>query len=197
MREHQQGLFVAMVLLWGTQALAESATESSEHTEKYSAQARASIKAFAAELKGTLQVAIKSGGPAEGIQACNLKAPGIAESHSLSDWDVGRTSLKLRNPNNAPDDWEHSVLISFEQRLAAGENPKSLEASKVEGNTFYYMKAIPTGALCMACHGEALDPAVASRLSELYPDDQATGYQPGQLRGAFSLSRPLSEKVSM
>lgn len=200
MKDYDHRLTIAMCVVTGAlsvQALAESAPEPTAITAEYSAQARAQIKAFATELKGTLQAAIKTGGPVEGIQVCNLKAPGIAEAHSLSDWDVGRTSLKLRNPDNAPDNWEVSVLTSFEQRLAAGESPQSLEASKIEGDTFFYMKAIPAGAVCMACHGEAVSPEVASRLSELYPNDQATGYQPGQLRGAFSLSRPLDKNVRM
>ena len=39
----------------------------------------------------------------------------------------------------------------------------------------------------MNCHGEpaAFPEQLTARLNELYPDDQATGYQTGQLRGAF------------
>jgi hypothetical protein len=47
------------------------------------------------------------------------------------------------------------------------------------------MKAIPTGGLCLACHGETIDPAVAGKIAELYPEDKATGFREGDLRGAF------------
>jgi excinuclease UvrABC helicase subunit UvrB len=54
------------------------------------------------------------------------------------------------------------------------------------------MKAIPTAEKpCLACHGKTLAPQVAARLKELYPDDRATGYAAGEIRGAITLSRPL------
>lgn len=53
------------------------------------------------------------------------------------------------------------------------------------------MKAIPTGGVCIACHGAELDPAIAQKINELYPDDQATGYKPGDIRGAFTISQTI------
>jgi hypothetical protein len=54
------------------------------------------------------------------------------------------------------------------------------------------MKAIPTAEKpCLACHGKEIAPKVAARLAELYPEDAATGYSAGEIRGAFTLSRPL------
>ncbi len=32
---------------------------------------------------------------------------------------------------------------------------------------------------------------VKAKLAELYPDDRATGYKEGDIRGAFTLSKPL------
>ncbi len=43
----------------------------------------------------------------------------------------------------------------------------------------------------LAAGGSALKPAVAAKVKELYPEDQAVGFAAGQLRGAFTLSRPL------
>jgi hypothetical protein len=53
------------------------------------------------------------------------------------------------------------------------------------------MKAIGTTSPCLNCHGSALKPEVAAKVKELYPEDQAVGFASGQLRGAFTLSRPL------
>jgi hypothetical protein len=53
------------------------------------------------------------------------------------------------------------------------------------------MKAIPTAELCLTCHGEALDPELQATLDELYPADKARGFKEGDIRGAFTLSRPL------
>jgi hypothetical protein len=67
-------------------------------------------------------------------------------------------------------------------------------AERVEANgtkTFRFMKAIPTAELCLACHGKDLAPEVAAEIAESYPDDQATGFALGDIRGAFTLSKPL------
>jgi len=62
---------------------------------------------------------------------------------------IGRTSLKLRQPKNAPDAWELEQLQRFEQRKAAGENPAAIEIGGYVASggkkLFRYMKAIPTG----------------------------------------------------
>ena len=53
------------------------------------------------------------------------------------------------------------------------------------------MKAQVTGGLCLVCHGKTIDPEVAKLLDQYYPSDTARGYGPGEIRGAFSLRRPL------
>jgi len=161
-------------------------------------QSRATAAEFMKTLKGELMAAMQAGGAVNAITVCNKRAPAIAaELGALRGWEVGRTSLKPRNMANAPDEWERSVLERFEQRKQAGEDPAGLEYFEVveqDGQTgFRYMKAIPTGELCLACHGAKLDPAVAAKLDALYPRDQARGYQVGDIRGAFTFTEPLSE----
>jgi len=41
------------------------------------------------------------------------------------------------------------------------------------------------------CHGEKTDPAVGAKLKTLYPQDQATGYKQGDVRGAFTITQPM------
>ena len=92
------------------------------------AESRAVVKAFLKELKGRLVAAIKEGGPIHAIPVCNEQAPLIAKKFSAENgWRVARTSLKLRNPSNAPDDWEKKGLESFEARKASGEDPQRME----------------------------------------------------------------------
>ncbi len=154
------------------------------------------IKAFMGDLKGELQKGMKQGGPVNAIKVCNTVAPQLAEAHSqMSGWQVARTSLKLRNPNNAPDGWETAVLEEFESRKAAGEDPMALVKAEVveeDGRqVFRMMKAIPTAEVCTKCHGADIAEPVAAKLDELYPEDQARGFQVGDLRGAFTLKKPL------
>lgn len=160
------------------------------------AASRAAAKDFMETLKGELQAAMKAGGPTNAIEVCNTKAPAIAQEISKAKgMQVARTSLKTRNPDNAPDAWERKVLEDFEARKAKGEDPTKLEHHEVvtaDGKqTFRYMKAIPTAELCLNCHGEKLDPKVSATLKRLYPKDQATGFKTGDLRGAFTIAQPL------
>jgi hypothetical protein len=169
------------------------------HSGDYSPEiesSRATAKEFMQTLKQELLAGMQDGGPVNAISVCNLSAPAIANTYSIrKGWDVGRTSLKVRNPANAPDTWERSVLESFEQRKRAGEDPAKMEHHEVitrNGvSTFRYMKAIPSARLCLACHGEQVDSTTSERLKKLYPDDQALGYRIGDIRGAFSISQPL------
>ena len=157
---------------------------------------REAIRSFAGALQTRLKSAMADGGPTVAIEVCNIAAPEIAQTASTaSGWSVGRTSLKLRNPGNAPDVWELAVLRDFEDRKAAGEDPATLDHAEMvvdDGQrTFRYMKAIPTQPLCIVCHGTSITPEVTARLDALYPEDQARGFEVGDIRGAFSIAQPV------
>jgi len=110
---------------------------------------------------------------------------------------LSRVSLKNRNPENAPNEWQTSVLEDFEDRKAAGSDVGSIawsETVTVDGEQeFRFMKAIPTAAVCLTCHGTNLAPEVSQALAELYPQDLATGFSEGDIRGAFVATRNLSD----
>jgi hypothetical protein len=160
------------------------------------AGSRTVVEAFGEDLRAQLVAALKTDGPVAAIEVCNISAPEIARDQGrVTGWSVGRTSLKLRNADNAPDAWERGVLESFEERKAAGESAKALEhwavAETDEGRVFRYMKAIPTGEPCLACHGGDVKPAVAAKLDMLYPEDRARGFTVGDIRGAFTIEQPM------
>ncbi|HAV87224.1 Tll0287-like domain-containing protein [Stutzerimonas balearica] len=156
-------------------------------------EAASLIPPFQQQLLATVKQAMASGGPTEAVKSCHLLAPVIASEHSREPWRVGRTALRLRNPDNAPDAWERKVLEQFEQRAAAGEPLEQLNHGEVIGNEYRYMQAIGTGEPCLACHGTAVKPELVSLISRYYPDDQARGFSQGDLRGAFTLRKALSQ----
>ena len=159
-------------------------------------QAKIATAAFAGALKSELVSAMQSGGPIEAIDVCNTRAILIGEEVSIEQgMTLSRVSLKNRNPDNAPNEWQAEVLGSFEARKTAGEAPATLAWHEVadteNGKEFRFMKAIPTGAICLACHGQTLAPPVAEQLAKLYPEDKATGYSEGDLRGAFVVTKTI------
>ena len=159
-------------------------------------QARSVIRTFAGTLKGELQAGIKAGGPVTALEVCNTNAPQIAMKVATeTGMQVSRVSLKNRNPDNAPNVWQKAILEDFEIRNAAGADPTTLEFSEVvehDGNKeFRFMKAIPTGGVCLACHGESLASDVQETITTLYPDDKATNFKLGDLRGSFVVTKTL------
>lgn len=151
------------------------------------------------QLGGALKKEMGSQGPSAAIDVCRDKAPQIAGDLSRRNgWRVTRVSQKPRNPMlGTPDAWEMSVLQEFEARAAKGEPYADMTFSEVvtEGGErfFRYMKPIATKPLCLSCHGsrDQIPQAVQARLETDYPFDKATGYRPGELRGAVSIKQPM------
>lgn len=158
--------------------------------------AKSAIKDFAGALQGELKTAMQAGGPVAAIGVCNTQAAAIAEKvgveHGLS---LSRVSLRNRNPDNAPNEWQAAALEKFEARKAAGEDVTSLvwseTASNGDGREFRMMKAIPTGGICLTCHGVGIAPEIEQQLAALYPEDRATGFSEGDIRGAFVVTKKL------
>ncbi|KAA1171164.1 DUF3365 domain-containing protein [Marinobacter salinexigens] len=158
-----------------------------QQSDKLVSDARALVKTFAGSLKQELQAAIKEGGLTNGIGVCKTVAPHIAEANSNENWTISRTSLKTRNPNNEPTDWQEMQLLAMDKQPVKGGRPVEFwEVVENAGQSeFRYMSAIPTQKLCLGCHGKSIDDGVKAKLAELYPDDKATGFSEGDLRGAF------------
>ncbi|WP_334019678.1 Tll0287-like domain-containing protein [Alteromonas sp. S015] len=158
-------------------------------------QARVHAKALGGALKSRLKQAIQSGGLEAGVEECQLAAEPIAEGLSQHGWEVGRTALKVRNPNNAPDEWEREQLTLFssllEKTKLEGKPPSTpMDTYKYDSDSgeFRYMMAIQQGQVCMACHGAQVAPSVKETILKHYPKDEATGFELGELRGAFTLT---------
>jgi hypothetical protein len=159
--------------------------------------ARGVATAVPPKLVAVLVEEIGKSGPEGAILMCRDTAPRMAKAASdESGWNVRRVSLRNRNPKAVPDAWERAALEDFDRRAAAGESPATLEKAEAvteDGKLWYrYVRALPVQPLCVSCHGPAdqLAPAVKERLKALYPDDRATGYKPGEIRGAITLRRP-------
>jgi methyl-accepting chemotaxis protein len=125
--------------------------------------------------------------------------PAVAGSQVANDFSLmtghrlKQTSLKIRNPSNAPDEWEKKVLNLMEApEYSHGKGFG--ETMKTNGNkTYRYMKPIYVEVACLQCHGneEKVKPAIRLFLKRKYPLDEAFGYKEGDLRGGISLTVSL------
>lgn len=153
------------------------------------------------ELGQTLQAAMANGGPENAIGVCKTQAPEIAKNLSTKHQvKVTRVGTRARNPDmGVPNDWQTQALKQFETRLAKGDKPYDIEYIQLTKSGSYdlelrYAKPIVLQPMCTACHGtsEQISPEVKAKLDQLYPNDKAVNYKPGELRGAVVVTRLLA-----
>ncbi|MFN3515857.1 MAG: DUF3365 domain-containing protein [Novosphingobium sp.] len=153
--------------------------------------------AFQAELKQALGGALKQGGPLLAIGVCQEAAPAIAQAQSAaSGAEVRRIAERTRNPAAAIP----AELAGAYAELAANPVVQGKPAEQIvrtgTGNAarIHYLRAIPMQAEpCAACHGTAVKPEVKAAIVRSYPQDRATGFSPGEMRGALLVSWPAEK----
>lgn len=85
------------------------------------------------------------------------------------------TSLKLMNPDNAPDAFEKTALQAFDEKKIR----EMSKVEKIEGSHFFrYIAPLYVEAACLECHSDQ-------------------GYKIGDIRGAISISVPMEYAFSV
>lgn len=158
-------------------------------------------KAIAAEtfalLSANLQSAIQSGGVSNALPFCSLAASpltaSMAEKHGVT---LKRVTHKPRNPTAKANAQELAVLQAFEAALITTTNPPAPFATNlVLGQATFFAPIVINNELCLKCHGEpGRDISIADLaiIRQHYPQDEATGFAFGQLRGAWRIDFPLA-----
>ncbi len=189
-----------MLRLFFTAAFFSSVSFSAQSAEparqELTLEAKQLMQNYTKQLKAALGSAMKNGGPMAAIDVCAQKSPEIAYNLSeKSGWTIGRTSLKARNPAGEANNWQKDILLQFEQRKNNGEPIKPMAHSGYSSDKkqFRFMKAIPTQKICLTCHGSGINPKIQNHIAEYYPDDKATGFQLGDIRGAFVLTKEMKK----
>jgi len=186
-------------ILFGLHALLTLPAYGGEPDVAWDERSRALADQLMSELKAELGQAMQQGGPVAAVAVCKSRAPEIAARLSASSGaDVGRTAIRLRNPANAPDELERAVMQGFAAQLssaspAATATPEAIfESRSAQGTERRYLRAIVMQPVCLACHGATLAPELATAIARDYPQDTATGYEAGQLRGAVTVRWPAT-----
>ena len=153
---------------------------------------------FMKELKGILIEQIQTGGVIQAVAVCSDTAQLLTNEFGVERGVfIKRVSMKNRNKNNYPDDFEKRTLNKFELLKQNNELNNETEYAEIitEGDYKYlrYLKPILVQAECLNCHGNQTDmmPEVNNLIVEEYPQDKATGYKVGDLRGAVSITKSI------
>ena len=171
----------------------KKSTEKSIDKEKYTKEgkkiAQATFKAFVGHIK---QKSHEGGLPAV-VAFCNENAMKLTDSMAhVYGVKIKRTSHKLRNPKNAPDTAEKEVLEEYLDRIKKGEKPSPVIEQDSIGNIHFYAPIFIKHD-CLKCHGEPgkeIPEPIYQLIKEKYPQDQATGFKLGDLRGIWDITFP-------
>ena len=150
-----------------------------------------------ANLRGALVAKMQSEGPVAAVNFCHDEAPLIAAQVAERLLVViGRTAVRHRSPSNAPGEWQQAALAEFAAKVTEGNPATGMTSSStvdVNGqNHFRFAQSIPTEAPCLACHGDSVAPPIKAEIDKHYPNDNATGFKQGDLRGMFWVEFPMT-----
>ncbi|HMO64552.1 MAG TPA: TSUP family transporter [Verrucomicrobiota bacterium] len=147
-------------------------------------------------LSGELARALAAGGVSNALAVCSEKAlPLTAAVGATNGVRLRRVALRHRNPANAPEPAERAVLEEFAAKIAAGKSVMPLIAAHADGTATYFAPIVLNNPLCLRCHGapgKELAEADAGLIRRLYPDDRATGFALGDLRGMWRVDFPVT-----
>lgn len=160
------------------------------------ANGEAAAAAVATKLVTALNAALAVGGPEAAVEVCHTQAlPLTAEKLPGQPrvLAVKRTSLRLRNPANAPDAAERLALDHVAKILASGLPPPPVLVQRIgtaAAPEWRVYRPIVTKAECLVCHGDPATqtPALRTALRTRYPGDRATGYAVNDWRGLIAIT---------
>lgn len=151
--------------------------------------ARPIVKEAFVSLSTNLMQAIEEGGIPHALEFCKMNALQITDSVSeLHNIVVRRVSDRNRNSENAADAPQAELMRFMRKRLAQGVEVN--DTVIFSSDRIAYYAPIFVGEPCLQCHGLAknkIKPENLQIIKALYPDDRATEYRKGDLRGLWYL----------
>ena len=173
-----------------------------EATPDAQARGQAAMREFGDRLRNELRAAMSQDGAAGAVSFCHDQAPRIADevmaTHGVR---LGRVAVagRNRNPGNAHGGWQGELLDSFQLAVNTGGAPESQMAvirdDVPAGVELRLARGIRVEAACLMCHGDNIAPPIAERLAALYPEDRATGFLEGDLRGLVWVEVPAATEA--
>ena len=143
-------------------------------------------------LSQNLIAAMAKGGVPEALKFCHANALPLTSEISVKHGvTVQRLSHKARNPANRAEGREGDVLGIFDQQILSGQPAAPRIERDEQGRAVFYSPILLPMDTCLKCHGEPgkdISAADLALIRSLYPEDAATGFKLGQLRGMWKIT---------
>ncbi|MFP5490070.1 MAG: DUF3365 domain-containing protein [Bacteriovoracia bacterium] len=156
----------------------------SVNAAEFETEAKSLAKRLKMNLVTQLTKKMSSEGAVAAVSFCHLQVKPIAKEAAgadVSKYEFGRSSHKIRNLENKTQDWMAPYLSEFQKSNA--KNPSKAQIHIFSNGKKAYLEPLYVGPQCLTCHGEVLAGELKTKISELYPTDQAIGFKLGQFRG--------------
>ena len=162
---------------------------SAEETAEYLEQGQSIVKESFKALSGQLASAMNQGGVQNAVSYCNIQANPIMDSLSQAHGvTVSRVSLRPRNPGSISSAEEAEILKDYLRLQSEGKELHPFVETYSGGKVTFYAPITIISPLCLKCHG-TVGGDIAQQdyelIRSLYPEDEATGYTLGELRGMW------------
>lgn len=181
-----------LVVSCGTPAAPEEAVATTEtgQARDYLADGQQIAGATFTTLSSQLKAAMGEGGVQQAVAYCQLAAHPITDSLSeVYQANIRRITDRPRNPQNTASAAEVELMEAYKKQLAQ-EEKIAPQVVTVDGQTRFYAPIVLMD-LCQKCHGtvgETIQAEDYAFIQERYPQDQATGYKSGDLRGLWQIT---------
>lgn len=163
---------------------------SNEQEQVYLSKGKKIAQASFKTLSNQLQAAMAEGGITNAVKYCNVEAYPLTDSLK-TEFDVlalKRATNQPRNEKNLASIREKNQLDLWKDHKSQGKKLQPVVVSLDNEQVAFYAPITMKGQ-CLTCHGEveAMGGDYAE-IKKLYPNDQATGYSLGDLRGMWSIT---------
>lgn len=140
-------------------------------------------------LRKTLQKVISESGLPGAVEFCNIAALDLTKTYAGKGIQIKRTSDKIRNPVNTPDEMENDVIKTYLEQKEENKQLTAIIKQDSKGNQHYF-KPILVQSMCLNCHGAKetqIKPDTWDMIQKKYPTDAAFNYKDGDLRGLWHI----------
>lgn len=147
------------------------------------------------KLSGELKAQMSQNGILAALGFCNARAQTLTkEISNTTHYKVKRVTLLDRNPQNLASTEESAILNTWQKKLNENQALPSYEIHSKGNMDHYYRPLVINNEACLKCHGTVDSQSeLGKAIKTAYPNDHATGYKMGDLRGMIVVDIPVKK----